>query len=293
MREKNVPKLVVGIAGASASGKTLLLDSITSYLKDEDHVHLDLDGYHLHEREERKRLGKYPDEITENDFEKITRHIRSLRDGQTIDMPVYNHKIGSFSSSSEIAPRNIIFVEGLHSVLINEIANERLIDFSVFLYPDEDLRKGWKIKRDIMERGYSYSEVVEKISERAPFVKEHIHPQIPKSDMVICVNKSENDSLENQILISPHYNSKFFENKTIEEPLKELFESEEISLRGDRYFYIHSEKGNLLVEFIKGSLADVDLETSSPSITSTEHSPFSQIAKIILIFLIEEIKMKG
>ena len=264
---KKSPLLVIGIAGASASGKSSVLKSISSYLNEENVAHLDLDGYHLHTREERKKLNEYPDEIKANDFDKIIHDIKALMSGENIDMSVYDHKNGVFSSPVKLEPKQIVFVEGLHSVMINEISDQKIIDLSVFLYPDEDLRKSWKVKRDVNERGYSYSEAIEQIANRKAFVTKYIFPQIEIADILIHIHRTKNGSIRYRVLLSPTFYNRCLTDKCIKGILLKYFRGQKVDFKDKQYTEVHLESNTTMCDFLKSKVSQLGLITSQHSIS--------------------------
>ena len=84
--------LVIGIAGGSGSGKTTVVQAITRQLK-EKVVIIPQDSYykdssHLPLEERQKVNFDHPDSI---DFALLNAHLRALKDGKTIEQPVYSY----------------------------------------------------------------------------------------------------------------------------------------------------------------------------------------------------------
>ncbi|HAS73353.1 MAG TPA: hypothetical protein DCS67_04335 [Clostridiales bacterium UBA8960] len=61
----------------------------------------------------------------------------------------------------------------------------RLIDVKIYLDTEEKLRRHWKIKRDVMTRGYSTEKIIKQIEMREEDAQKYIHPQMHYSDLVI------------------------------------------------------------------------------------------------------------
>jgi uridine kinase len=196
--------LTIGIAGASGSGKSYLLDHLLACLNTKRVTHFDLDGYHRHGREERRRLHEYPDELKSNDLARAAADLAELIMGRTIAMPTYNHSTGTFGPRVLVKSKPIVFVEGLHSAMINRYSRAKLVDICVFLYPDDELRRRWKAKRDINDRGYSSQAARDEIVSREPFVVTCILPQTAYADIVIHVAE---DGSRYQVLATPQLQS--------------------------------------------------------------------------------------
>lgn len=192
----------VGVGGASSSGKSRILRSLTFLLGRKNTTHVDLDGYHKHDREERTHFCEYPDQPEANDFEKLSSDLTALRSGLSVEMPMYNHKIGRFDTPKKVSPSPIVFVEGLHASAINSICGMELIDLSVFLYPEEDLRHSWKIRRDVVDRSYRYMDAVEQVERRKPFVEQFVLTQRDTADVVVHIVADSSRILHHLIFVS-------------------------------------------------------------------------------------------
>ncbi len=193
----------VGVGGASSSGKSRVLRSLTALLGRRYTAHVDLDGYHRHDREERTHLCEYPDQPEANDFETLFSDLTALRRGLLVKIPMYNHKTGRFDTPRKVNPKPIIFVEGLHAAAINSICGKKLIDFSVFLHPEEDLRRSWKVRRDVADRSYRYMDAVEQIERRRPFVEQFVLTQREMADVVVQMVAHSPQIVHHRIFLSP------------------------------------------------------------------------------------------
>ncbi len=222
---------VIGVSGASGSGKSTFLRSMFFYLKNV-YSYLDLDGYHKHTRKERKSRNEYPDQIKANDFNRIINDVKELSNWKTVSAPKYNHRKGVFSKPKKIEPNDILFIEGLHAGMINQISGEKLIDLSIFIYPEEDLRKSMKVRRDVWRRGYSYSEVIDQIEKRNPLVEQFILPQIDFSDIIVRMYR-ESGHISYAVLTSQKFYDKLCHNGR-----DTYFENSRFYLMGEKYYNV-------------------------------------------------------
>ena len=108
--------LIIGIAGGSGSGKTTVVKAITEQLKDKVTV-IPQDSYYKdlsHATEEEKRVHNFdhPDSI---DFELLRHQLKELRDGKSVDQPVYSYITCGRSKTEtvKVHPTDIIIVEGI------------------------------------------------------------------------------------------------------------------------------------------------------------------------------------
>jgi uridine kinase len=286
-KPEDSPTLIIGIAGPSASGKSSLLKSISEYLNEENVTHFDLDGYHLHTRKQRRELGEYPDEIKANDLDRIIHDIKALIEGRIIDMPVYNHKKGLFSSPLRLVPKPIVFVEGLHSILMNEISGQEVIGLSIFLCPDDDLRKSWKVGRDVSERGYAYSEAIEQIASREPFVAKYVLPQVNIADVLVLMHRKENSSVEHRVLLSPTFCDKHLNGKLIKDRLSEIFSMRVVTFGGKCYTEIHLESSAAMSDLLKDTIPRLGpLSPPRCIMRIGDRYSFTEIVEVLLVVIL-------
>ena len=108
--------LIIGIAGGSGSGKTTVVKAITEQLKDKVTV-IPQDSYYKdlsHATEEEKRVHNFdhPDSI---DFELLRHQLKELREGKSVDQPVYSYITCGRSKTEtvKVNPTDVIIVEGI------------------------------------------------------------------------------------------------------------------------------------------------------------------------------------
>ena len=87
-----------------------------------------------------------------------------------------------------------MIVEGLFILHFKEIS--KLLDMKVFIDADEDIALQRRIKRDLIERGYSYDDVMYKwINHVVPAYKEFLLPYKDECDKVITNNTHVADDI--------------------------------------------------------------------------------------------------
>lgn len=106
--------LVIGIAGGSGSGKTTVVNAITEKLK-ERVVVIPQDSYYKDSShlpmEERQRINfDHPDAI---DFKLLCEQLQELKNGKTIEQPVYSYITCSRSKTETVTvePAEVIIIE--------------------------------------------------------------------------------------------------------------------------------------------------------------------------------------
>ena len=174
--------VMLAIAGDSAAGKTTLtkglLDAIGTGIGS-----LCVDDYHRFDRQERKGLPFTPLDPACNYVEIMEQHLQLLAMGEPILKPVYNHHAGTLDRPLLFEPADHVIVEGL--LPLHSRLSRACFDLSVYLDPPEDTRRGWKIKRDTRERGYSPEQVLDDLRRREPESAAFVRPQRAWADVVV------------------------------------------------------------------------------------------------------------
>ncbi len=185
---------LVGIAGDSASGKSTFAKGIISLFGRNRVASISLDDYHLYDREQRKKLGITPLNPKANNFELMIEHATLLKQGKSIKKPVYDHSCGKFKEPVLFKPRDIVILEGLLPFYDKRLYE--LFDITIFIDPDYEVRKEWKIKRDVEERGHSLDALLKEMERRKPDYEKYVAPQRRKAEILIKIKKERKE---------PHY----------------------------------------------------------------------------------------
>ena len=146
--------MIIGIAGGSGSGKTTVVRSIREQLK-ENVVVIPQDAYykdlsHCTDQEKRDHNFDHPDSI---DFDLLCQHIEELRNGRSVEQPVYSYITCSRSKNETVTvhPADVIIVEGILIFTCQQLREQ--MDIKLFVDADDDDRVMRVISRDIAERG--------------------------------------------------------------------------------------------------------------------------------------------
>ena len=175
--------IVLGIVGDSASGKTTLATGIAEILGPDKVTSFCTDDYHRYDRKQRMKLGVSALDHAANHIDIMEQHLGLLRSGEPILMPTYDHTRGVAGKPEYIEPHDYIIVEGLHGYATRKLRD--CFDVKVFLDPDENLRRKWKIRRDTAERGYRKEDVIKSLERRAADSQSFIRPQRTFADIVV------------------------------------------------------------------------------------------------------------
>ena len=174
--------LVIAVAGDSASGKTTFLKNFSMILKNKM-LHLEGDGDHRWERNDlnwKKTTHLNP---KANYIHRQAGLLKKLKNHVSIERRDYNHQDGKFSDLIKINPKDYILISGLHPFYLP--IQRKICDIKIYLDTDEELRKYWKINRDVKKRGYTKDEVSKQIKSRIKDGKLYIHPQLKYADIVV------------------------------------------------------------------------------------------------------------
>jgi len=179
--------LIIGIAGGSGSGKSTVVNSIIALLPESTVTILPQDAYykdssHLPPEERKKINFDHPSSI---EFNLLIRHLDRLRQGQTVQMPVYSYLTCTRARETiTVVPRRVIIVEGI-LILTNPRLRKRL-DIKVYVDADADDRMMRIIRRDIQERGRSYLDVLQHYENYVkPMHLQFIEPSKRYADIIV------------------------------------------------------------------------------------------------------------
>ena len=179
--------LTIGIAGGSGSGKTTVVKKIVDSLPAESVTVIPQDAYyfdngHLSQEEKLKINFDHPNSI---EWPLLIDHLLLLKQGKEIPMPRYNYVTCARAEDTiPVTPRKVIIVEGILLLTQPELRNK--LDIKIFVATDSDERLIRIIKRDIIERGRSYNDVLEHYQKFVkPMHQEFIEPSKQFADVII------------------------------------------------------------------------------------------------------------
>jgi len=179
--------LVIGIAGGTGSGKTTVTNKILESLDRERVVVIQHDSYY---RDISTYRGMTPDKINFDhpdslETELLIRHLQELREGKSIDQPIYNFTTHQrLKETRRVESREIIIVDGI--LIFVEKRLRDLMDIKIFLDEDADERLIRRIRRDILERGRSVDSVMNQyMSTVKPMHLQFVEPSKHWADIII------------------------------------------------------------------------------------------------------------
>ena len=179
--------IIIGISGASASGKSLLANTIVNELGSDRVVVISEDAYYKDHSnipfEERAKINyDHPDSI---DHLLLYQHLQELQAGKTVEVPIYNHSQHVRDKETRrIGQHAIIVLEGI--LLFVEQQLRELMDIRIFMETALDICLIRRLKRDIKDRGRSLDSVLKQYEETVrPMYLQFIEPSKRYADIIV------------------------------------------------------------------------------------------------------------
>lgn len=193
---------VILIGGGSASGKTYVLKKVLEKIPEDKVAHVSIDDYYkdfsVLPFEERAKINF--DHPKAFDWQLMNRQLKELKEGKTIEKPIYDFKIHGRSDKTEIVePKEIIIIEGIMALVNKDL--RALGDLKVFINASRERRLVRRIERDQKERGRSYESIIEQyFATVQPMFEEIIAPSQYYADLIINNEGYSNNSID--VLVS-------------------------------------------------------------------------------------------
>ncbi|MDR3478761.1 MAG: uridine kinase [Gammaproteobacteria bacterium] len=179
--------IIIGISGASASGKSLLANTIVNELGSSQVVVISEDSYYKDHSniplEERAQINyDHPNSL---DHELLLQHLIQLQQGKSIEVPIYNHAMHVREKETRtIGQHAIIVLEGI--LLFVEKELRQLMDIRIFMETALDICLIRRLKRDMKERARSLDAVLKQYEETVrPMYLQFIEPSKRYADIIV------------------------------------------------------------------------------------------------------------
>lgn len=179
--------IIIGISGASASGKSLLANTIVNELGSDQVVVISEDAYYkdhsdLPFEERAKSNYDHPDSM---DHELLVQHLKQLQQGKSIEIPIYNHSLHIREKETRhVGQHAIIVIEGI--LLFVEPNLREMMDIRIFMETALDICLIRRLKRDIKERGRSLDSVLKQYEDTVrPMYLQFIDPSKRYADLIV------------------------------------------------------------------------------------------------------------
>jgi uridine kinase len=179
--------VVLGVAGGTGSGKTSVAQAILASVGRERLAFLSQDSYYRDvawESEEQLKAHNF-DHPASIDTPLLVTHLRALRRGEAVDVPVYDFVRHHRSPERQrVEPRPVVLVEGI--LLFVEPAVRGLLDFKIYVDTDPDVRLVRRLRRDIADRGRTMEDVLRQyLSTVRPMHLEFVEPSKRWADVIV------------------------------------------------------------------------------------------------------------
>ena len=180
-------RILIGIAGGSGSGKTLVARTIVSDLGSDRVVIIDQDSYYknledIPFRDREVRNFDHPDAF---DNELLLDHVRELLSGRPVEQPIYDYSQHRRLAETRRVGDHLVFVlEGI--LIFVDPALRDLMDIKLFIDADPDVRFIRRLRRDLVERGRSVDSIIRQYEESVrPMHQQFVEPSKRHADVII------------------------------------------------------------------------------------------------------------
>jgi uridine kinase len=185
---------LIGIAGPSGAGKTYLATHLAAALHASvlalDRYYRDLSHLPL---EQRARINFDAPEAL--DHELIVEQVASLRNNETVHLPVYDFATHTRTRGTEVlCPADVVIVEGLFT--LHWPGLRELLRTKVFVDMNDEACLTRRQARDVRERGRTPESVMEQYAGMvAPMAERYVRPSIAYADVVVSGSESIADGV--------------------------------------------------------------------------------------------------
>jgi uridine kinase len=179
--------IIIGISGPSASGKSLLANTIVRELGSEKVVVISEDNYykdnnHLPFEDRQKINYDHPDSF---DHDLLCQHLQQLQSGESVEIPIYAHaEHKRLEESRSIGEHSIIVIEGI--LLFTDDKLRDLMDIRIFMSTPLDICLTRRLQRDVIERHRSFESVLNQYHATVrPMYLQFIEPSSRYADIIV------------------------------------------------------------------------------------------------------------
>ena len=179
--------ILIGIAGGTGAGKTLVAQTIAEDLGNDEVLILEQDMYYkdlqaipLGERENRN--FDHPDAF---DSHLLRAQLETLLAGGSVDIPIYDMRTHTrLAQGRRAAGRRVIILDGL--LILEDPSIRQLMDIKLYVDADPDIRFIRRMKRDLTERGRTLDSIIRQYeSSVRPMHLQFVEPSKRYADLIV------------------------------------------------------------------------------------------------------------
>lgn len=179
--------LLLGIAGGTGSGKTLVSKRIYDELGSDRVAIIEQDSYYRDQSDIplNNRNTRNYDHPSAFDLELMRLQMQELVDGKTVKVPVYDYKTHTRKKRRRVIKDHVvIIVEGILTLFDPGI--RALMDIKVYIDTPSDTRFIRRLNRDTKERGRDSDSIIKQYQESVrPMHDQFVEPTKAYADIII------------------------------------------------------------------------------------------------------------
>jgi uridine kinase len=183
----SIQPIIIGISGPSASGKSLLANTLVNELGSDQVVVISEDSYYKNNSDlpfsEREKINY--DHPNAFDHALLCEHLKALQNGEFVNVPIYSHSEHlRLPDSKRIGNYAIIVLEGILLLTDKELRN--VMDIRIFMSTPLDICLIRRLKRDVVERHRSFESVIHQYETTVrPMYLQFIEPSSKHADIIV------------------------------------------------------------------------------------------------------------
>ncbi|MEI7851202.1 MAG: uridine kinase [Kiritimatiellales bacterium] len=181
------PPRIIGIVGASGSGKTTVARELAEHA--ENASLMSQDNYYISLPDDVDSKDWNFDDPAVIDLENLARDLAALKRGETVEGPRYifsTHKRAPDTVTLKPAP--LIIVEGLFLFLPKHLRD--VFDLKIFIDVPMDVCLERRVERDVVERGRTAETIRQRWAEQVePMYSKHVEPTRAFADILLAPEK--------------------------------------------------------------------------------------------------------
>ncbi len=179
--------IIIGISGPSASGKSLLANTIVDEMGTDQVAIISEDAYYkdLSDMTLEQRGNLNFDHPNALDHALLINHLKALQSGRSVEVPIYDYtKHCRKKETHHIGQHRILVLEGILLFVEPELRN--MMDIRIFMDTPLDICLLRRLHRDLIERNRSVECVVSQYQKTVrPMYLQFIEPSKRYADIIV------------------------------------------------------------------------------------------------------------